>query len=102
MAADLQVVGIAKISLFDIKIGSFIGTTTVPGPDGSEIAVEVHVFPENMRGAGEGSRPYDLRPNSTMTSATMAETIAGNDGHTLVLNTKAARRKSWSRPIRLL
>jgi hypothetical protein len=94
MAADLQVVGIAKISLFDIKIGSFIGTTTVPGPDGSEIAVEVHVFPENMRGAGEGSRPYDLRPHSTMTNATMAETIAGNDGHTLVLNIKAARRKS--------
>ena len=55
-------VGIVKISLADIKLGSFIGTTTVPGPDGRQNAVEVHVFPENMRGTGEGSRPYDLRP----------------------------------------
>ena len=55
-------VGIIKISLADIKVGSFIGTTTVPGPDGSQNAVEVHVFPEDMRGTGEGSRPYDLKP----------------------------------------
>ena len=78
MTSDIRVVGIAKIPLNDIKIGSFIGTTTVPGPDGSQNAVEVHVFPENMRGTGEGSRPYDLRPNSTMTNATVAETVAGN------------------------
>src|ERR1700730_8850244 len=78
MTGDMRVVGIARISLSDIKIGSFIGTTTVPGPDGSHNAVEVHVFPEDMRGTGEGSRPYDLRPNSTMTNATVAETVAGN------------------------
>src|SRR6267378_5937958 len=65
MTADLRVVGIAKISLSDIKVGSFIGTTTVPGPDGAQNAVEVHVFPEDMRGTGEGSRPWDLRPNSS-------------------------------------
>ena len=72
MTGDMKVVGITKISLADIKVGSFIGTTTVPGPDGSQNAVEVHVFPEDMRGTGEGSRPYDLRPNSTMTNATVA------------------------------
>src|SRR5580704_4767852 len=63
MTGDMKVVGIIKISLADIKVGSFIGATTVPGPDGSQNAVEVHVFPEDMRGTGEGSRPYDLRPN---------------------------------------
>ena len=86
-------VGIAKISLSDIKVGSFIGTTTVPGPDGSQNAVEVHVFPEDMRGTGEGSRPYDLRPNSTMTNATVAETVAGNDGHTLMIKYKDGEKK---------
>jgi hypothetical protein len=65
MTADMRLVGIIRISLADIKPGSFIGTTTVPGPDGRQNAVEVHVFPEDMRGTGEGSRPYDLRPNST-------------------------------------
>src|SRR3954469_23991427 len=68
MTGDVKIVGITKIALADIKVGSFIGTTTVPGPDGANNAVEVHVFPENMRGTGEGSRPYDLKPNSSMTN----------------------------------
>lgn len=93
MTTDLQVVGIVKIPLSDIKVGSFIGTTTVPGPDGSQNAVEVHVFPEAMRGTGEGSRPYDLRPNSTMTNATVAETVAGNDGRTLMVKYKDGEKK---------
>jgi hypothetical protein len=93
MTGDIRIVGIAKISLADIKIGSFVGATTVPGPDGSNNAVEVHVFPENLRGTGEGSRPYDLRPNSTMTNATVAETVAGNDGHTLLVKYKDGEKK---------
>jgi hypothetical protein len=93
MTGDMRVVGIVRISLADIKLGSFIGTTTVPGPDGSQNAVEVHVFPENMRGTGEGSRPYDLRPNSTMTNATVAETVAGNDGQNLVIKYKDGEKK---------
>src|SRR4029077_18759581 len=64
LTGDMSVVGIVKISLADIKLGSFIGTTTVPGADGRQNAVEVHVFPEDMRGTGEGTRPYDLKPNS--------------------------------------
>jgi hypothetical protein len=87
------VAGITKIALADIKVGSFIGTTTVPGPDGSQKAVEVHVFPENMRGTGEGSRPWDLRPNSTMTNATVAESVAGNDGHALTVKYKGGEKK---------
>jgi hypothetical protein len=93
MTGDLRVVGIIKISLSDIKLGSFVGTTTVPGPDGRQNAVEVHVFPEDMRGTGEGSRPYDLRPNSTMTNATVAETVAGNDGQTLMIKYKDGEKK---------
>src|ERR1043166_6234752 len=79
MTPDIRIVGITRIALTDIEVGSFIGTTTVPGPDGVQNAVEVHVFPENMRGTGEGSRPYDLRPNSSMTNATVAESVVGND-----------------------
>ena len=93
MAGDMRVVGITKIPLSDIKVGSFIGTTTVPGPDGSQNAVEVHVFPESMRGTGEGSRPWDLRPNSTMTNATVAQTVAGNDGQTLTIKYKDGEKK---------
>jgi hypothetical protein len=93
MTGDIRVVGITRISLSDIKVGSFIGTTTVPGPDGIQNAVEVHVFPENMRGTGEGSRPYDLKPNSSMTNATVAESVVGNDGHTLLIKYKDGEKK---------
>ena len=93
MTSGMRIVGIVKISLADIKVGSFIGATTVPGPDGSQNAVEVHVFPEAMRGTGEGSRPYDLRPNSTMTNATVTESVVGNDGHTLLVKYKDGEKK---------
>jgi hypothetical protein len=93
VASDLRVSGIAKIALSDIKVGSFVGATTVPGPDGGQNAVEVHVFPESMRGTGEGSRPWDLRPNSSMTNATVAESVVGNDGHTLLVKYKEGEKK---------
>jgi hypothetical protein len=93
MTSDIKVVGIIRISLADIKLGSFIGATTVPGPDGRQDAIEVHVFPEDMRGTGEGSRPYDLKPNSTMTNATVAETVAGTDGQTLMIKYKDGEKK---------
>ena len=93
MTSDVRIVGITKISLGDIKVGAFIGTTTVPGPDGVPTAIEVHVFPENMRGTGEGSRPYDLKPNSTMTNATLSESVVGNDGHTLLVRHKDGELK---------
>ena len=93
MSGDTRIVGITKISLANVKVGSFIGTTTVPGPDGSQNAVEVHVFPDDMRGTGEGSRPWDLRPNSTMTNATVSESVAGNDGQTLLVKYKDGEKK---------
>lgn len=93
MTGDVRVVGVTKIPLSDVKVGSFIGATTVPGPDGSQNAIEVHVFPEAMRGTGEGSRPYDLRPNSTMTNATVDQSVVGNDGHTLLIKYKGGEKK---------
>ena len=93
MTGDIRIVGITRIALSDIKVGSFIGTTTVPGPDGANNAVEVHVFPEDMRGTGEGSRPYDLKPNSTMTNATVEQSVVGNDGHTLNIKYKDGEKK---------
>jgi hypothetical protein len=93
LTSDMRVVGLVKIALADIKVGSFVGTTTVPGPDGMPTAVEVHVFPEDMRGTGEGSRPYDLRPNSSMTNATVTESVAGTDGHTLLIKYKDGEKK---------
>jgi len=93
MTGDAKIFGITMISLADVKVGSFIGTTTVPGPDGEPKAVEVHVFPEAMRGTGEGSRPWDLRPNSTMTNATVSASIAGIDGQTIMVKYKDGERK---------
>jgi hypothetical protein len=93
MAPDMRVVGITKSALSDVKVGSFIGTTTVPGPDGAQNAVEVHVFPEDMRGSGEGSRSWDLRPNASMTNATVAESVVSNDGHTLLIKYKGGEKK---------
>ena len=93
IAPDVNVSGITRNSLADIKPGSFIGATTVPGPDGGQNAVEVHVFPESMRGTGEGSRPWDLKPNSSMPNATVAESVVGNDGHTLLVKYKDGEKK---------
>lgn len=60
-----------------IADGAFVGTTAVPQPDGTLRAIEVHVFPEAMRGAGEGNRPWDLRPGSSMTNATVSGMSGG-------------------------
>jgi len=93
LTGDAKIFGITKISLADVKVGSFIGTTTVPGPDGAPKAVEVHVFPEDMRGTGEGSRPWDLRPNSTMTNATVSDSVAGVEGETILVKYKDGQKK---------
>jgi hypothetical protein len=77
-----QIAGIAKASLSDIKQGSFVGITGMPQPDGSQRALEVHIFPESMRGTGEGHYPWDLRPQSTMTNANVDQLVTTVDGQT--------------------
>ena len=72
--------GIVKAPLADIKANSFIGVTGMPQADGSQKAMEIHIFPEPMRGTGEGHRPWDLLPSSTMTNATVAQRCKGVRG----------------------
>lgn len=94
LPADAGVAGVAKISLTDVKVGSYIGVTSVPNGDGSQKAVEVHVFPEAMRGTGDGDHPWDLKPKSSMTNGAVDDrTVAGNDGHTLTVKYKGGERK---------
>ena len=69
---NFAVIGIAKAEMSEIKPGSYIGVSAMPEPDGTQRALAVHIFPEAQRGAAEGFRPWDLRPNSTMTNATVA------------------------------
>jgi hypothetical protein len=70
--AAMDVSEVYPLVLADIKPGSYIGTAAMPQPDGSQLALEVVVFPEAARGTGEGHRPWDLLPESTMTNATVA------------------------------
>src|SRR5580693_6283965 len=93
MTDDITVIGIAKASLSDIKESSYIGVSGMPQPDGSQKALAIHIFPEAMRGAAEGFRAWDLRPNSTMTNATVAQTVAGVDGQVIDVKYKDGEKK---------
>ena len=72
----------------DVKQGTFVGITAMPQPDGTQKAVEIHIFPEAARGTGEGHRPWDLMPGSTMTNANIDSEVAISDGKKLVLKYK--------------
>src|SRR6478609_7369250 len=101
LADEVKVVALVKASLADIKPNSFVGSTAMPQPDGTWKAVEVHIFPEEMRGTGEGDRPYDYKPQSTMTNGTvnslakttMTGTVASEEGTTLTLDYKGGSKK---------
>jgi hypothetical protein len=88
-----KVVAVVKASYADIKQGSFIGVTGMPQADGSQKCKEVHIFPEEMRGTGEGHRPWDLEPKSTMTNATVDQMVTAKDGNTLTLKYKDGEKK---------
>jgi hypothetical protein len=90
---NVVVVGIAKSSLSEIKPNSYIGVSAMPEPDGTQKALAIHIFPEAQRGTGEGFRAWDLRPNSTMTNATVADTVAGTDGQNIMVKYKDGEKK---------
>jgi hypothetical protein len=103
---DARVAALVKASLADIKPGSYVGSTAMPEPDGSWKAVEVHIFPPAMRGVGEGDRPWDLRPKSTMTNGNVANINSGHiaggtvggtattaGGETLTINYQGGEKK---------
>ena len=86
-------VAIVKASMADIKPGQFVGATGMTQPDGSQKAIEVHIFPESMRGTGEGHYDWDLKPNTKMTNANVEQTVAGVDGPVLTVKYKEGEKK---------
>jgi hypothetical protein len=94
LADKVLVVEVVKASMADIKPGSFIGSGAMPQPDGSQKAIEVHIFPESMRGTGEGFRPWDGAPNSTMTNGTVGgATVSGVEGPIILVKYKDGEKK---------
>ena len=93
MTDNVAVFGVAKTELSEIRPGSYIGVSAMPEPDGTQKALAVHIFPESQRGAAEGFRPWDLRAGSTMTNATVAETVSGTDGQNILVKYKDGEKK---------
>ena len=91
-------VGIVKSTMADIKPGMFVGSTGTTQPDGSQKAIEVHIFPESMRGTGEGHYDWDLKPNTKMTNANVEQTVAGVDGPILSVKYKDGEKKLMVTP----
>ena len=93
LSDNARVSGVVKASLADIKAGSYIGTSAMPQPDGSQRALHIHIFPEALRGVAEGHTPYDVQPGSTMTNATVAEVSSVTDGQSILLKYKDGEKK---------
>ena len=94
LADNALIVGVAKASVADIKEGSYIGSGAVPQPDGTQKAVEVHIFHESMRGTGDGHRPgWPGAPNGTMTNGAVGQTVSGVDGPVVTVKYKDGEKK---------
>jgi hypothetical protein len=91
-------VAIVKSTMADIKPGMFVGSTGMTQPDGSQKAIEVHIFPESMRGTGEGHYDWDLKPNTKMTNANVEQTVAGVEGPVLSVKYKDGEKKLMVTP----
>lgn len=83
---------VVAATLADIKPGLFVGAGAMPGADGVQIAMEVHIFPEAMRGSGEGFRAFDLAPGSTMTNGSIQAQVNGVDGPRLTVAYKSGQQ----------
>jgi hypothetical protein len=86
-------VAISPSSMADIKSGMFVGSAGMMQPDGTQKAIEVHIFPESMRGTGEGHYDWDLKPQSKMTNANVEQVVAGVDGPVLSVKFKDGEKK---------
>jgi hypothetical protein len=93
LAPNAPVNEVVKAALSDIKQGDFIAITAMPQPDGSQKALAILIFPEALRGLGEGHRPWDLSPGSTMTNATVGSEVTSVDGATLTVTYKGGEKK---------
>jgi len=97
LAPDAPMFALVKATLADVKAGAFIGVGATPQPDDSQQAIRVVIFPESMRGLGEGHRPWD-RPGTTMTNATVDTAVTGVDGQVVTVRYKGGEKKIVIRP----
>jgi len=88
MAENVRFTAMVKASLNDLTPDTYIGVTAMPQADGSQKAIAIHIFQPAQRGTGEGHRPWDLQPGSTMTNAAIATTVAGTDGQVVTVRYK--------------
>jgi hypothetical protein len=93
LADNYGVMGVARASRDDLASGKFIGTTTVGERNGALVALEVHIFPENMRGTGEGHYDWDLRPQSKMTNANVAQVKSIGGDRVLTVQYKGGEKQ---------
>ena len=76
-----------------IKAGDYVGIASLPTADGGDGALEVLIFPAAMKGTGEGNRAWDLKPNSSMTNATVADAVKSVDGHMITVTYQGKEKK---------
>jgi hypothetical protein len=93
-----KMAGVAKASVDDIKPGDFVGIASLPTAAGGDGAIEVLVFPPALKGTGEGNYPWDLKPKSSMTNATVTNAVKGVDGRTLDLSYSGGKEKKIAIP----
>jgi hypothetical protein len=93
LAENYKVTGVVPAAMSDITAGKFVGAAAKPGRNGTLTAMEVLIFPESMRGTGEGFYPWDLAPQSTMTNANVAKVTAAPEGRTMLLQYKGGEKQ---------
>ena len=91
-------VAIAPSTMADIKPGMFVGSAGTMQEDGTQKALEVHIFPESMRGTGEGHYDWDLMPKSKMTNGNVEQAVTGVDGPVLSVKYKDGEKKVMVTP----
>jgi hypothetical protein len=89
----VTVFAVSAAAIGDIKPGSYIGVGAMPQPDGSQRAVQVTVMAESQRGLSEGHRPWDARPNSTMTNGAVDQTVESVEGRVMIVKYKGGEQK---------
>lgn len=93
LADGWKVSSVANAKVTDIKPGDFVGIASLPKEGGGDGALEVLIFPPALKGAGEGSYGWDLKPNSSMTNATVADAVKGVDGRTVTVSYHGKEKK---------
>ena len=93
MPDNARVLGVEKATIGDVKVGNYVGVSSMPQADGTQKAIHVHIFLDAQRGVAEGHMPWDNRPGSMMTNAAVETTVAGNDGQTLTVKYKDGEKK---------